>query len=900
MEQTPPVTPEVLAEALHLSPTPSGELVGRCPCPAHADEHPSFSARIDDETGKILAHCHGCSDQGAVYQATVAALEKATPDTPESPTAAPLPAPVDTADAGSRKLSQPQLAARVWDKSAGNDTATVSTYLGSRGLSGTVPDTLRQAHLAYEPGSKTLLPTMVARIQGADGSIIGIHRTFLQVASDGTVTKADVPAPRKILGRAKDGFCPFGEQTDTEAIHLAEGIETSLAIHEATGAPVRASLSARNLTTVSVPEHVQRVYIWADLDRSGTGQRFAKLAADRLVKLGKEVFVLTPDIPLATSQMSIDWLDMGSAAITKALESAQPYRRTAGTGTPFDKWTIPPDYEIIDGHIFRVTVTASGEKLKRVTTGELWISGKRIDLSSRETELQLCWIDADGALHFRWLNRGLMLRRSTLLEMTELDLFPTFDSAAPETIQFLALFERCNQLPTELIARKPGWNLDPAGKWLFIAGPDCTEVQLHPESEYQPYANALAPKGDFGAWLQVMTPLVHEFPLALFGISSVLASILLRILGVPNFVVDLWGSTSIGKTTLLMVLASVWGKPSGQGGLILSWNNTQIFSERIAAFYGNGLPLFFDDSQTAKDRTIESITYMVANGQGRGRAKPYSIKETENFHVTAYSTGEKPLTEKAYPGAKARVIEIHGSPFPQIDVHRLQQLRQMVQYHYGHLVRAFLVALQAASESELRDLYDDRYRYFTDRAANEIGNRFSGYFATMAVAGRILSRIPELTDWSADLIDSALDHAWQLSTVDITETDMAQKALIGIASWIESNRARFSTTTAATELQPTYGVIRKHEGIVGFIPHIFRKALAELEIQSSAAVLAEWKSRGWLICTPGRNQKQMKLNNSPIWMICISLTALFPEGLSETDPPPPDSTPQNGGDESST
>ena len=60
-----------------------------------------------------------------------------------------------------------------------------------------------------------------------------------------------------------------------EHICLAEGIETSLAIHEFTDKPVISCLNAQNLSAVDLPDLVKKVDIWGDNDASYCGQRTA-------------------------------------------------------------------------------------------------------------------------------------------------------------------------------------------------------------------------------------------------------------------------------------------------------------------------------------------------------------------------------------------------------------------------------------------------------------------------------------------------------------------------------------------------------------------------------------------------------------------------------------------------
>src|SRR5262249_62371932 len=72
---------------------------------------------------------------------------------------------------------------------------------------------------------------------------------------------------------------------------------------------------------------------------------------------------------------------------------------------------------------------------------------------------------------------------------------------------------------------------------------------------------------------------------------------LLRLLRAPNFVVDLAGPTSTGKTTVLRLAASVWGEPSGSGESVMwTWNSTAAWRGRAPGML-HGRPPVPDQSQ---------------------------------------------------------------------------------------------------------------------------------------------------------------------------------------------------------------------------------------------------------------------------------------------------------------
>jgi phage/plasmid primase-like uncharacterized protein len=106
---------------------------------------------------------------------------------------------------------------------------------------------------------------MVAAVQAADGSLTGLHRTYLQPDGSG---KADVQPAKKMLGACRGGavrLTPAGPR-----LALCEGIETGLSIQEACpNLAVWCALSAGNLDRITLPRLVEEVVLVADADPVG-------------------------------------------------------------------------------------------------------------------------------------------------------------------------------------------------------------------------------------------------------------------------------------------------------------------------------------------------------------------------------------------------------------------------------------------------------------------------------------------------------------------------------------------------------------------------------------------------------------------------------------------------------
>lgn len=177
-------------------------------------------------------------------------------------------------------------------------------YFRERGLSSEITYQRVRFHpgLAYESGD--IYPAIISSVTDVADHFLGIHRIFL--SGDGL--KAPVPEPKMVLGSFSGGAIRLGPTADE--ISLGEGIETIAAVHQATGMASWSTICAHGMETIKLPPQVSTVYIWADLDRSGTGQLAAENLARRLFSEGRKVFVLTPPGPIPDGRKSIDWLDV--------------------------------------------------------------------------------------------------------------------------------------------------------------------------------------------------------------------------------------------------------------------------------------------------------------------------------------------------------------------------------------------------------------------------------------------------------------------------------------------------------------------------------------------------------------------------------------------------------------
>jgi P4 family phage/plasmid primase-like protien len=221
---------------------------------------------------------------------------------------------------------------RTWEAAAVDDA--VLAYVRSRGLdadllAGACRAVLRVGPMfVAEDGREDPQRAVLCPVVSAEGEFRGLQRIAIDDRGAGE-RDANGAKIKKMLGRPHGGAVRIGP-AGHGPLWLCEGVETALAVHQATGGEVWAALSASGLLAVDLNQvPIDRpVRIAADLDLSGTGQDAGEELEMALRDAGR------PDVRLAlpgSVQLpalvvhgaegdrprrgkSVDWLDVVAGA----------------------------------------------------------------------------------------------------------------------------------------------------------------------------------------------------------------------------------------------------------------------------------------------------------------------------------------------------------------------------------------------------------------------------------------------------------------------------------------------------------------------------------------------------------------------------------------------------------
>lgn len=262
---------------------------GRCACPVQHHSSGDTLAVSQTRDGRILVFCHAGCDQREVIAALKAkglwgdgelVMDPGYPGH--------LTTHYDGVDNKTDRAKR-QEALDIWDRCRAYRGTHAETYLRARNIRQPPSDQLRYHPAEYHWPTKKKFPVLCARISDNHG-FCAVQRTFL-----------DPNAPRKIdFGREipkKLTTGPMGAgavrlRMPRETLGLAEGVETALSCTQIYSVPVWATLGAKRLSRIDLPDCVERLIIFADAGKVGIEAAFE--AQDIYEHQGYAVEVITP------------------------------------------------------------------------------------------------------------------------------------------------------------------------------------------------------------------------------------------------------------------------------------------------------------------------------------------------------------------------------------------------------------------------------------------------------------------------------------------------------------------------------------------------------------------------------------------------------------------------------
>jgi uncharacterized protein (DUF927 family) len=429
--------------------------------------------------------------------------------------------------------------------------------------------------------------------------------------------------------------------------------------------------------------------------------------------------------------------------------------------------------------------------------------------------LLLRWKDADGTTH-QWAMPMEMLSgdgSDIMSYLLDQGVVPHGRSSKKHVKEYL---EFCRPIRRAISTEKVGWYRN------YFVFPDTVipksqDIFLQGESfNNHPYEV----KGTLEKWQEEIALYAEGNTRLILALCIAFAPPLLNISGGENGGFHFKGTSSVGKSTVLLVAGSVWG--GGKTPYIQQWRATSNALESMAEMHNDSL-LCLDELGQVDGKDADNIAYMLANGQGKKRMKDKGgLRDSSYWQCLILSTGEISLSEKiaeankrTHAGTENRFIEIPADTGRYgifENLHNFQSgdelsrhLEAVAKECYGIPIREFLHRISPTSHENLAKniaqiIADFKKRFVPENADGQV-QRAAGRFGLVASAGILASRTYILLLSDDEIFDAIGDcfNAWLTNrgTSGKLETHQGVQAVIRFFEQFAMNR--FSTIGVVNE-----------------------------------------------------------------------------------------------------
>lgn len=683
---------------------------------------------------------------------------------------------------------QRQKAARRAAAIAGDVAQGVSPYLTVRGLEW--PQATINRTLIREGGENYPAGSLVVVLTDEAGALVNVQL----IRADST--------KRYLAGGQKAEA--YHRIDGGELVGVVEGYATGLSVHLAIGATVYCAMDCGNLAAVAQIARRQhpkaRILLCGDNDEHTQGNPGKTKAEQAAAAIGglvalppvagdwndyhqahgltatKEAIMIASTAPVTSNQMSEKGLSI-EQTLGETAQQAQGASQKEGapwraevvplhpvlddeTGKGQD---MPEGFEIRGKRLCALVTVGRGEDAHQEwipISSPVRVLAETSDEHGRGYGRLLAWQDSAGRER-QWAMpvRSLVPRNGEEVFSALLDAGLPFISLDHKR-KLAAYLMACQPERRITCVERTGWHglayVLPQG----TIGPDAEGVILQ-TAGYA--ANDFTERGSLSEWQQGVAALAVGNSRLCFALSLAFAAPLLSLVGMEGGGFHLKGESTDGKTTIMKAAASVYGNPDRYSQ---TWRATGNAIEGVASRRNDAL-LCLDELGELDAREAGQTSYMLSNGQGKGRSKQDGeLRERKAWRLLFLSTGELSLEDHAasagqrtQAGMEVRTIQIpsdtgHHGAFEWLhgmDGGRTfaDTLKANAERQHGSAFRTYAEALARELEAHSERLRAEIKRIAAELtpqgAGNQVG-RAINRFALVAAAGELATRLG-VTGW---------------------------------------------------------------------------------------------------------------------------------------------------------
>lgn len=310
-----------------------------------------------------------------------------------------------------------------------------------------------------------------------------------------------------------------------------------------------------------------------------------------------------------------------------------------------------------------------------------------------------------------------------------------------------------------------GWLQLPTGEMVYVT----PERSIGNASELVHYVgddgHRFSSAGTLEDWQYHVSLPIKGNSRPVFAVSIGFASALLHLLQMENSGFNLLGDSSIGKSTILVIVATLFGNPRQ---IVTTWNATSNGLEAVATLC-NDAGLILDEMKQLAAEIAGMTAYHILNGKGRSRANlTGGSKGGSSWRLVLLSSGEIGLADlsnakggRLYAGQEQRLADIPADAGKGLGIFDTlndrptaqtlaDELKQASHRHYGTAFTTFVEKIAAdpeAAKEQAKKLMADFCAANRPKDAASQALRMLNRFALAAAAGE-LATIWGITGWN--------------------------------------------------------------------------------------------------------------------------------------------------------
>lgn len=583
--------------------------------------------------------------------------------------------------------------------------------------------------------------------------------------------------------------------------------------------------------------------------------------------------------------------------------------------------TVPFGWSLREDGLFRQDMEDGGA-WKRVASDPLIITAVLKDGADGTTYMRLAHRTRDPHGYPVWQTK--LVNAEVIASHRKIEGLARYDvkvnsANAKGVVAFLQAYVAHNKtfIPRALAARHLGWQTNGGFFWgerLIVKGEvvmaddaDLAKwgryatVFADAEASLAEMASCYVGSGSLATWRTAVGALAANSPHLKLAIVASFAAPLLELaarIGRPcgNFCVDFANTTSTGKTTLLRLAASAWGNPfdnADSTGLVASWGATKSFIERLATIR-NHMPIFLDDTKRARQGVASEVVYMIANGQGDGRASITGVQERRRFRTILLSTGEGRLVDFSEDGgARGRTLQLWGPPFGKPSTETaiaITAAMETVTKHHGIAGPMFIKWVTEHYEKipSWVDVLDTLEKKWMSRSASGALFRQSRYFAILELAERLLSK-SQIIPWTIG-DKTVIDETFDMFAEASTGADRSTDAFAVLREFCAANRHRFFDITQANADPPSQGWFGRWDTVdmskpgrknnIAVFRHVVEETLGRAKFDAKATIRT-WVDSKLISADEKQSTKVVSIGGTATRALCFDVNVWMQEEVKD-------------------